>query len=386
MLDVSGRLVNFVGCPRSGPSSWDGPCDRGIVPVAFGNPRRSLGGANEWPGRLGSRARMRGRQARRRSIGTLEGTRVGGYLLRDRLGQGSHTAVYRASAPSGGWCALKLVDAQAEDGASLAARLRREAPLLAHMGDPRILPILDPIASDDMTAAAMPLVDGHPLSDLMRRGHLDSDRAWSILSQVADSLESAHRRGLTYKVLKPNNILVREDGVYLAEFGVTGRWAGQLGLAAPNCQLDGAQYLAPEQIRGEEPDHRADIYAFGVLAFELATSTALHDDAEPSAILQRTLDAAPPSASARNPQIPTDVDGVLRRALARDPDERHASVRDLIEELACPPPGPDQFAPYPQEAPPPPAAAVEPEPEALTVDSLIDVLSAVLAPEEPAHG
>jgi serine/threonine protein kinase len=318
----------------------------------------------------------------------MEGTRVGGYLLRDRLGQGSHTAVYRASAPSGEWCALKLVDTQLEDGASLVARLRREAPLLAHIGDPRILPILDPIVSDEMTAAAMPLVDGQPLRDLMRRGSLNSDLAWSILTQVADSLDSAHRRGLTYKVLKPANILVKDASVYLAEFGVTGRWAGQVGLAAPHCQLDGAQYLAPEQILGEEPDHRADIYAFGVLAFELATATALHGDPEPSTILQRTLEDSPPSASARNPQVSTDVDGVLRRALARDPWDRHASVRELIEELACPPPA--DAAPEPASVPYLDLSTAASDPEAMTVDSLIDVLSGVLTPEsgqeEPAGG
>jgi serine/threonine-protein kinase len=322
--------------------------------------------------------------SRHRPVGALEGTRVGDYLLRDRLGQGSHTAVYRASAPSGEWCAMKVVDTQLEDGESLVARLRRDAPLLAHIGDPRILPILDPIASDDMTAAAMPLVEGWPLRDLMRSGSLDSDLAWSILSQVADSLDSAHRRGLTYKVLKPANILVKDANVYLAEFGVTGRWAGQVGLAAPNCLLDGAQYLAPEQILGEEPDHRADIYAFGVLAFELATATALHYDPEPSVILQRTLDALPPSASERNPQVPADVDEVLRRALARDPWDRHASVRELIEELACPPAS--EAAPEP-----PPVTFFDPaegdhDPEAVTVDSLIDVLSGVLTPESGQEG
>jgi serine/threonine-protein kinase len=328
---------------------------------------------------------MRGRHSRRRPVGTLEGTRVGGYLLRDCLGQGSGTAVYRASAPSGEWCALKLVDAQLEDGPSLAARLRRDAPVLAHIGDPRILPILDPIASEDMTGAVMPLLDAQSLRDLMGNGGLDSDLAWSILTQVADSLDSAHRRGLTYMVLKPANILVRNANVYLAEFGVTGRWAGQVGLAAPNCQLDGAQYLAPEQIMGEEPDHRADIYALGVLAFELATATALHADPEPSVILQRTLEDSPPSASARNPHIPTDVDGVLRRALARDPAERHASVRQLIHELASPPPAP----------PPPPEAFEElpyepvevlPDQEELTVETLIDVLSGLLTPEDGQEG
>jgi serine/threonine protein kinase len=317
---------------------------------------------------------MRGRQARRRSVGTLEGTRVGGYLLRDRLGQGSHTAVYRASTESGEWRALKLVDAQLEEGASLAARLRREAPVLAGIGDPRILPLLDPMATDEMTAVAMPLVGGHPLRDLMREGGVDPDLAWSVLSQVADSLETAHRGGLTYKVLKPANILVNDDGVYLAEFGVTGRWAGQVGLAAPNCQLDGAQYLAPEQILGEEPDHRADIYALGVLAFELATATALHEERDTSAILQRTLAVPRPSATARNPQVPPDVDGVLRRALARDPRARHASVRELIEELACPPPALEQPPFFVDEA----AADADPEPGTVTVDSLIDVLSGVL--------
>jgi serine/threonine protein kinase len=322
---------------------------------------------------------MRGRQARRRPVGTLdtlEGTRVGGYVLRDRLGQSSHTAVYRASTDAGEWRALKLVDAQLEDVASLAARLRREAPLLADLGAPRILPILDPVATEDMTAVAMPLVGGHPLRDLMRSGVVDPDLAWSVLSQVADSLESAHRGGLTYKVLKPANLLLNGDGVYLAEFGVTGRWAGQVGLATPNCQLDGAQYLAPEQILGEEPDHRADIYAFGVLAFELATATALHGGPEPAAILQRTLGVPPPSASARNPQVPAEVDGVLRRALARDPQARHGSVRELIEELACPPPAPP--APAPAEAGDP---EVDPMPGTVTVDSLIDVLSDVLEPE-----
>ena len=138
---------------------------------------------------------------------------------------------------------------------------------------------------------------------------------------------------------------------------------------------------------GEEPDHRADIYAFGVLAFELATATALHHEAEPSAILQRTLSGRPPSASSRNSQIPAGVDGVLRRALARDPAVRHRSVLELIEELVSPPapepPPPPAFepppAPYTEEED---ATALGREPGTVTVDSLIDVLSGVLAPEE----
>jgi eukaryotic-like serine/threonine-protein kinase len=140
---------------------------------------------------------------------------------------------------------------------------------------------------------------------------------------------------------------------------------------------------------GEEPDHRADIYSFAVLAFELATGTPLYEGAHPSAVLRRTLNAPPPSAHTRNPTVPPDVDLVLRRALARDPRVRHTSVAELLEELACPPQanGVRATAPPPGALAPAPPAAQDREPGPtpaageLTVDSLIDVLSDVLAPE-----
>src|SRR5215472_1586944 len=267
----------------------------------------------------------------------LEGTRVRRYLLRDRLGHGSHTAVYRAMTPAGEWCALKLVDARLHGTENLAERLRRDARVLDRIAHPQIVPIQNPITADDMTAAAMPLVEGVTLRDLMRSGSLDSDMAWTILTQVSDTLTTAHQSGLSYKVLKPANILVREGRAQLAEFGITGRYAGRVGLSAPEARLPAPQYLAPEQILGEEPDHRADIYAFAVLVFELATASALYEDALPSAVLRRTLSEPPPSANGRNPRVPPEVDGVLRRALARNPRGRHGSVGELLEQLAYPP-------------------------------------------------
>jgi len=312
----------------------------------------------------------------------LQRMKLGRYHLRDCLGHGSHTAVYRASAPAGASCALKVVDTRLQGGEDLAERLRQDAAVLEQISHPHILPILDPMASSEMTAAVMPLMVAPTLKDLMQGGRLDSELTWSLLNQIADSLQSAHEWGLTYKLLKPSNILVREGRAYLAEFGMAGRRAGRLALATPDFHVAAPQYLAPEQILGQEADHRADIYALGVLVFELATGTRLSDGAQPSAILHRTLNGPPPSAHARNPNVPVEVDEVLRRALARDPAQRHGSVWELIDELMNPP----SAGPAPPPAAPPPAAPPQtPQREwtspIVTVDSLIDVLSGVLSGE-----
>ena len=312
---------------------------------------------------------MVSRLPRRQAVEGLEGTRVGRYVVHGLLGRGAYSAVYRASTAAGGWCALKLVDARLQGGENLAERLRRDAAVLDRIGHPHILPIRSPMASDALTAAAMPLMIAPSLEELMQDGGLDSEQAWRILSQIADALQCIHQVGLTYRVLKPSNVLVRDGDAYLAEFGITGRDIGRVGLTVPDGELRWAQYLAPEQVLGEEPDLRADIYSFAVLVFELATATPLDDDARPSAILRRTLHDPPPSAWSRNHRIPREVDGVLRRALARDPAARQASVGELIEELACPPP-------------PAGGGGHGWRSSVVTVDSLVDVLSGVLAPPE----
>jgi hypothetical protein len=266
----------------------------------------------------------------------LRGRTVGTYSLADCLGHGSWTAVYRASAGNGEH-ALKLVDSRLGGSADLVERLRREATILDRIGHDGILPIQDAISAQGVTAAAMPLKRGVTLHELMVQGRMNEEFAWSVLSQIAESLDLAHRRGLVYRVLKPGNILVDPDGlVCLSEFGMTGHRVGQLTLATPNVQVADPQYLAPEQVSGTYVDHRADVYAFAVLAFELATGTPLHHGA-PIDVLRATLREAAPSASARNPRVPPAVDPVLRRALSADPEQRPQCVWDLVEDLVNPP-------------------------------------------------
>lgn len=267
----------------------------------------------------------------------LGGTSVGAYRLWDCLGHGSCTAVYRASSGDA-LCAVKLVDGRLTEAGELTERLGRERAIIDLIGHAGILPIRDAIRVQGITAVAMPLKPIASLRDLLSRGPLDNELAWSILHQVAESLHLAHQRGLVYRVLKPANILVDQAGrAYLSEFGVTGQRLGQLALEVPEFHLTSPQYLAPEQIEGRELDHRTDIYALGVLAFELATGTPLHGTASPADIVRATLAHPGPSASARNPRLPREVDAVFERALAKDLNRRHDSVWELIDDLVDPP-------------------------------------------------
>jgi Protein kinase domain len=284
----------------------------------------------------------------------LRGTSIGSYELSDCLGHGSWTAVYRASVGRDEH-AVKLVDGRLGGSAEFVQRISREAAILDKLGHDGILPIEDAVSARGLVAAAMPLKRATTLDELMIQRRINEDFAWSVLSQIAESLHLAHQRGLVYRVLKPGNVLVDPDGtVYLTEFGVTGSRIGQLALATPDVQVGGPQYLAPEQLMGKQVDHRADIYAFGVLAFELATGTRLHQGT-PVDILRATLRDSRPSASARSPGIPPAVDPVLRRALAGDPHHRYQSVWDLVEDLVAPPEVGSAAGAAPDAGPPPAA-------------------------------
>jgi hypothetical protein len=294
-------------------------------------------------------------------IQELGGSSVGGYQLIRCLGHGTHTAVYRATGSLGSQWALKVIDRQLEPEAALVERLRREASLCSRVDHPAILPMYDVGRDDHVTFATAPFLEAPTLDDLMAEGRVDPDLLWSVVSQLADALERAHDLGLVCRVLKPNNILVDSSGrAYLAEFGIASRRTGPMALTSPGYNLRSPQYLAPEQVEGKEPSRRADVYAIGVLIFEILTETPLFNGRSVGEILTATLNGQVPSAHARNRRLPSGVDRVLIRALSKDPAERHQSVWELLEELIQ---VPDTSSGAPAHAaPPPPAPAPAPAP------------------------
>jgi eukaryotic-like serine/threonine-protein kinase len=299
-------------------------------------------------------------------IQELGGSSVGGYQLIQCLGHGTHTAVYRATGSLGSQWALKVIDRQLEPESTLVERLRREASLCSRVDHPAILPMYDVGRDEHVTFATAPFLEAPTLDDLMNEGRIDPDLLWSVVSQIADALERAHDLGLVCRVLKPNNILIDSSGrAYLAEFGIASRRTGPMALTSPGYTLRSAQYLAPEQVEGKEPSRRADVYAVGVLIFEILTETPLFSGRSVGELLSATLNGQVPSAHARNRRLPGGVDRVLVRALAKDPAERHQSVWELLEELIDVPDvdhAPTPRAPAALAPPPPPPPAPLPEP------------------------
>jgi serine/threonine protein kinase len=332
-------------------------------------------------------------------IQELGGSSVGGYQLIRCLGHGTHTAVYRATGSLGSQWALKVIDRQLEPETALVERLRREASLCSRIDHPAILPMYDVGRDEHVTFATAPFLEAPRLADLMAEGRVDPDLLWNVVSQIADALQRAHDLGLVCRVIKPSNVLVDSAGrAYLAEFGIASRRTGPLALTSPGYNLGTPQYLAPEQVEGKEPTRRADVYAIGVLIFEILTETPLFAGRSVGETLAATLNGQVPSANARNRRLPPGVDAALTRALAKDPADRHDSVWQLLEELVGVPDVEETASRRPQrvDAPtgPPPRMAPDPvlerigaslsqEPVAVPPNGLVETPRA-LVPLQPA--
>jgi hypothetical protein len=262
------------------------------------------------------------------------GSSLGGYRLHECLGYSSGTAVYRALGEMGAQWALKVIDPQLDLDGRLSERLKRDADLLSRLDHPSIPPIYETGREDHVTFATSPLIEATTIADLMAGRALDLELAWTTLNQLADALDRAHRLGLSHRGIKPNNILIDPSGrAYLVEFGVSSPRIGPAALRSPGYRLRFAQYLAPEQIEGAEPDGRTDVYATAVLVFEILTGTSLFPGAPVEDVLRMTLEPRGAPGRAESGSLPPTVSGVLRRALSRDPRDRQRTAYELIEDL-----------------------------------------------------
>jgi hypothetical protein len=233
--------------------------------------------------------------------------------------------------------ALKVLAASVAEDERFRERLLRESRLAASLDHPNVIPIYEAGEEDGRLFIAMRYVPGGDLKALLRReGTLDPARAVAVFEQIAEALDAAHRQGLVHRDVKASNVLLDREGgrehCYLADFGLTQSEAER---GPADGQLMGTvDYVSPEQIRGDELTGRADVYALGCMLFECLTGEVPFRRRSEVATLFAHLEEDPPSA-ARNTSLPSAIDPVLARALAKEPDQRQSSCAELVSDAGA---------------------------------------------------
>jgi hypothetical protein len=318
----------------------------------------------------------------------LTGTRVGQYEIVERLGGGGMAVVYRAvQQPLGREVALKALSPELFQDEGFVKRFETEAKTLAKLDHPNILPIYDFEVTEGVTFLTMPLIRGGTLRDILNRGPLDTLTAWRYLREIGDGLQHAHDAGIVHRDLKPTNVLIHSDGrAMLADFGLA-RGAGQpTHLTTIGLAIGTPGYMAPEQVMGHEVDRRCDIYAMGVLTFEMLTGRLPFIGSNRMEVAYATVNAPVPSAAKLNNALPDELDALLAKVLAKDPAQRPQTVKDLLAQMAKLPQrrqAPAAAAPVPFARP---AAAQPAETAAMRIVSAPPAVHGSPPPASPSTG
>lgn len=264
----------------------------------------------------------------------LTGRRLGHYRIDGVLGKGGMSVMYRATdIRLGRKVALKVIAEHLTEDPEFRERFVDEARNTSAIDHANVVPLYDFGEVDGLLYIAMRLVDGSDLASLIKDGPLTPDRAVALLSQVAEALDNLHERGLVHLDVKPANVLVtsREstaEHVYVADFGLTRR--GATGHRTRGGDFLGSPtYAAPEHLRGEPVDARTDAYSLACVLFACLSGRPPFQGAVPE-VIQGHLNREVPSLTQHARGLPPAIDEVIRRGMAKKPDQRYATCRELI--------------------------------------------------------
>jgi serine/threonine protein kinase len=267
---------------------------------------------------------------------TLVGSQVAGYRIEALIGRGGMGAVYRAQEQRlGRSVALKVIAPELAQDDRFRERFLSESRIAGSLEHPHVIPIYRAGDDEGLLFLAMRYVEGTDLAKLLAEEMaIESRRALELLSQVAEALDAAHEQGLVHRDVKPSNVLIAgaagREHCYLADFGLTKRVGSLSGATAAGEIVGTLDYVAPEQITGAPLDERADVYSLGCVLYECLTGQPAFPRATDVALLWAHVHEEPLAASKARPELPRQLDPVLARALAKEPDGRFRTAGELI--------------------------------------------------------
>ena len=260
------------------------------------------------------------------------------YVVERKLGEGAFAAVFLVrDVQLKRSLAVKVMSPDAIVSHSALERFRREAETVAGLSHPNIVPLYFVGQKDDLVYLVMQAIDGGSLADRIKReGRLPIDEASRILSEVASALAFAHKRGVVHRDIKPQNVLldIETNRALVTDFGIARTAEAQnVSLTATGMMVGTPAYVSPEQVSGEPSDHRVDIYALGVMAFEMLTGDLPFSAPTPMAMLMKRLAEPPPPLRSVRSDVPQSLEDLVTACLATDPALRVQDSGDIVRSL-----------------------------------------------------
>jgi len=262
------------------------------------------------------------------------GQTIAHYRILEKIGEGGMGVVYKAEDTKlKRTVALKFLPPELTRDAQAKARFVQEARAAAALDHPHICAVFEIGEAEGATYIAMPFVKGRSLKDRIAAGPLSMEEALDIAGQVAEGLKEAHERGIIHRDIKPANIMLTEKGqAKIMDFGLAKLEAG-VDLTKTMAVLGTVAYMSPEQARGEEVDHRTDIWSFGATLYQMLTGQKPFGKKHDQALLYSILNDTTESVSRICPEIPRHLDRVIQKALEKDKFRRYQSMVELLKDL-----------------------------------------------------
>ena len=272
-----------------------------------------------------------------------EGSSVSHYRIHSKIGAGGMGEVYLATDTLlDRKVALKILPAEVTSNGQRIRRFLQEAKAASSLNHPHIITIHEVGQADSTYFIATEFIDGQPLRVIVKREQLQLERIIDIAIQIASALTAAHDVNIVHRDIKPENIMLREDGyVKVLDFGlaklmrqsVLDPEASTMVNTADGIVLGTLSYMSPEQARGLEVDARTDIWSLGVVLYEMVTGRPPFEGTTTSDVLASLLDREPSPMARYSPEVPTDLERIIKKALAKNPEARYQTAKDLLIDL-----------------------------------------------------